>query len=1094
MKPQVATATILFLSSLAFSFNHPELKWQSVTTAHFIIHYYDRTEPAVYATWKIAEESYASLSDLYDFSEHDKINIALADYDDYANGSTDWTNGSIIIWITDARFDLRGNTTWLRNVITHELSHVVTLETKSKMQLFDWTFAFDYTSPRVGISLAEPFATTRFWPSWLTEGAAQLESTRRGNDCWDSRRDMLLSDAVATGRQFSLDEMGYFNHTSLGNELVYNQGFAFFKFIEAKIGTPAMVRVWNEARNSSLVMNDFRSYFADQTGQRLEDLYRLWIDSVKVAAHAREPVSPTQTVPIWAKGIYNHVPKVSANGKWWGWLTSSGDEFDRTDLVIAPNGTHKPIYVVQWALSSWDFSPDSKRVYFLKARELSDNGSAFNDLYDLDIANGHLRRLTRNGRLYDVAVCPGKSRVACVQFANGAYSIVVAGLDGRDQTTLAAGILGQPFVGLSFSPTTISLPPVLPATPAKDSVAPALADTSAKPDSTKKDSVLSLPKPAKALPAAEPLEYKIVTSRLINGRGRICIIGVSSGKVRIVGPDFGQQEFPHWGKDGRIYFDADFDGIFNIYSMLPDGTDLRRHTSVAGGMFEPFFDNSGKLLCAQFSRQAFSIVACDPGAGVAYAMPQSYACSFSDDPRPKGEIIIKNRPYEAKLLRPIWELQSVLSVTDQTGTVLDAIYNNRFGAWSDTAPMVFGTAIEMSRTDALDKQEVALGVMAGIAHQGIAVPDSSINGNTVAMRSGLRSPLLSQNDRFASFTDQKLREASGAPLRHDAGISRRALSFIHSTSLAKATATQSDSSQSSSSSSSGPATSWAPVLYPSFGIQNSMTAVTLTANVQAAIAYGLPAEIAASGEASWQASRDWYFGAAPEIDIYTFEFPLSEVKIPLYAMWFTYGYENVDISYNMAGVSQAELSVTPDFFGSVDSIDPNTVRYPRFTATTAELQFLHGFPLTMHSSFVFTSDDYYTHLSADNFLDPRGLLKGLSSEYMNLSANGAFVFPLWRQINGGPAYADALYGQFGYGLLFYTNKPFGYTGADYAKALSTLNVSDPSIHNHMYVSHVVTAGLKLGFYKSYEFARLLSAAVSWDILRNNVAASFSVGF
>jgi hypothetical protein len=254
-----------------------------------------------------------------------------------------------------------------------------------------------------------------------------------------------------------------------------------------------------------------------------------------------------------------------------------------------------------------------------------------------------------------------------------------------------------------------------------------------------------------------------------------------------------------------------------------------------------------------------------------------------------------------------------------------------------------------------------------------------------------------------------------------------------------------------------------------------MTAVTFTANVQAAIAYGLPAEIAASGEASWQASRDWYFGVAPEIDIYTFEFPLSEVKIPLYAMWFTYGYENVDMSYNMAGVSQAELSVTPDFFGSADSVDSNNVQYPRFTATTVEFQFLHGFPLTMHSSFVLTSDDYYTHLSADNFLDPRGLLKGLSSEYMNLSAGGAFVFPLWRQINGGPAYADALYGQIGYGLSFYTNKPNSYTG-------------------HMYVSNVLTAGFKLGFYKSYEFARLLSAAVSWDILRNNVGASFSVGF
>lgn len=182
MKTRIAQIVVLLLSSIAFAFNHPELKWQSVTTSHFIIHYYNRTEPAVYATWKIAEESYAALSELYDYAERDKINIALADYDDYSNGSTDWTNGSIIIWVTDAHFDLRGNNTWLRNVITHELSHIVTLEKKSKMQLFDWTFSLDYESPHAGVSLAEPFATTRFWPGWIAEGAAQLESARRGND------------------------------------------------------------------------------------------------------------------------------------------------------------------------------------------------------------------------------------------------------------------------------------------------------------------------------------------------------------------------------------------------------------------------------------------------------------------------------------------------------------------------------------------------------------------------------------------------------------------------------------------------------------------------------------------------------------------------------------------------------------------------------------------------------------------------------------------------------------------------------------------------------------------------------------------------
>ncbi len=520
--------------------------------------------------------------------------------------------------------------------------------------------------------------------------------------------------------------------------------------------------------------------------------------------------------------------------------------------------------------------------------------------------------------------------------------------------------------------------------------------------------------------------------------------------------------------------------------MLPDGSDLRRHTSASAGLFEPFLAGSGKLLCVRFLRQAFAVVTCDPGAGQLYALPQSYACSFSDVPRPKGEVLIKNHPYEAKLLRPIWELQSLVSVTDQTGTVIDAMQKGRFAAWSDTAPIILGTGIEMSRTDALDKKEMSMGLMAGIVHQGIAAGDSS-SGGTLSMSTGFRRPDLAEHDRFASFRQLKLREGAGLSTPHDAGLGVRSMSLMRNTALAKTAATQSDSS-----SSSGPSADWLPVLYPSLAFQNSMTALTFTADIQAAIAYGIPGEIVAAGEAAWQASRDWTFGIAPEIYLYTVEFPLSEVRIPLYAMFFTYGYQNVDISYNLSGVTEAELSITPDFFGGTNINGTDTTTY-RSTAATVELQLLHGFPLTTHSSFILSTDDYYTALSANNFSDPRGLLKGLSSEFVNLDVGGTFVFPLWRQINGGPAYADALYGQIGYTLSSYTNSTGIFSNSNYWKAYSSDSVSDAAVRNHVYVSHVLSAGVMLGFYKSYEFARFLSATVSWDALRNDVRANFSVG-
>ena len=1091
MKQKIAAIAVLLSASCLFAFNHPEIKWQSVTTNHFIIHYYDKTEPAVYATWKIAEESYAALSELYDYTEREKINIALADYDDYSNGFASWTNGSIMIWVTDLRDDLRGNNTWLRNVITHELSHIVTLEKRSKMQFFDWTFGLDYQSPAVGVSLAEPFATTRFWPNWLAEGAAQLESARRGNDCWDSRRDMLLSDAVTNGMQLTLDEMGYFNHTDIRNEMVYNQGFSFINFIESRIGTAGLVRLWNNGRNGSLFMNSFKSFFAEQTGLRLEDLYSQWIDSVRTAARQRVPANPTPTAVVWNKGTHNLLPKVSGDGQWWGWLSSNKDDAGRTDLIIAPYGKTDNEITIQWALSSWDFSADSKRVYFLKARELSNHGSAYNDLYVLDLASRNDRRLTRNGRFYDIALSPDNQRIACVQFRDGAYSVVEADIEGRGWETLAAGRLGEPFLGLSFSPVKVSLPQSpAPAALGRDTVAAQHAADSTKPDSAKKDTLAKAPADTAAVVPAEPPEYKLATSRVINGRARICIVGLSSRTLRVVGPDFGQQEFPHWGKDGRIYFDADYDGIFNIYSMRPAGNDLRRHTSVSGGMFQPFLDNNGKLLCLQFSRQAFSVVACDT-AGAPYTLPQSFACPFSGVPRPKGEVTIKNRPYEGRLLRPVWELQSLLAVNDQTGTIINALRNNGFSRWSDTASIEAVTGIVMSRADALDKKELSMGLMAAVVHEGVTPADSSWKDSLGAVRYRV-APKAPRQDFLASFTDKKLREVSGMQPAHGTGIGPLITNFARNKNLVNAVAAQGDPSTDSTS---GSSTSWIPVLFPSLGLQNSMSAVTFSFNAQLELVYFMPMALSASGEAFWQASRDWYFGIAPQLDLYPVPtFSLTEFKVPLYGIWFNYGYQNEDIAYNESGVSQLSLSVTPDFFATFDSSDGSNVTYPRATATTYEAQFFHGFPVSAHSSVIVRTDDYYTQLSGNNFTDPRGLLKGLSSEFLNLSAGASFVVPLWRQINRGPAYADALYGEIGYDLSFYTNKTTGYTNNNYLKAFSNPNVNDALVANHVYVSHVLTVGTRLGFFKSYEFSRTLSAKVLWDVMRNDVGCAFSIGF
>jgi hypothetical protein len=397
----------------------------------------------------------------------------------------------------------------------------------------------------------------------------------------------------------------------------------------------------------------------------------------------------------------------------------------------------------------------------------------------------------------------------------------------------------------------------------------------------------------------------------------------------------------------------------------------------------------------------------------------------------------------------------------------------------------------MNRADALDKNEMSMGLVAAVVHEGIPLADSSWRDSLVGTRYRV-APKASRQDFLASFTDKKFREISGMQSEHGTGVGPLVTNFVRGRDFLNAVAAQGGSS---SDSTSGPSLSWIPALFPTFSFQNSMSEVTFSFNAQLAIAYLIPMALSAGGEAAWQASRDLYFGIAPQLDLNPVPtFSLTEFQVPLYGIWFNQGYQNTDIVYNESGVSELALSITPDFFASADSGGGSNVTYPRFTATTYELYFFHGFPVTAHSSVIVRTDDYYTKLSAGNFTDPRGLLKGLSSEFLNLSAGASFVVPLWRQINRGPAYADALYGELGYDLSFYTNKTTDYPNYNYFQAFSNLHVNDALVANHVYVSHVLTVGTRLGFFKSYEFSRSLAAKVAWDMMRNKVGLDFSIGF
>lgn len=113
-------------------FNHPELGWKTIETSHFRIHYHDGAERTGRTIAKIAEEIYGPVTSFYQHEPDQKVDLVIKDYDDYSNGAAYFLDNKIELWAPALDFELRGTHNWLRNVVTHEFTHIIQIQTSLK--------------------------------------------------------------------------------------------------------------------------------------------------------------------------------------------------------------------------------------------------------------------------------------------------------------------------------------------------------------------------------------------------------------------------------------------------------------------------------------------------------------------------------------------------------------------------------------------------------------------------------------------------------------------------------------------------------------------------------------------------------------------------------------------------------------------------------------------------------------------------------------------------------------------------------------------------------------------------------------------------
>jgi hypothetical protein len=600
-------------------FHHPELTWKTIETAHFLVHYHEGAERTARVVAKVAEEIYEPVTSLYEHTPDQRVSLIIRDVDDIANGAAYFYDNKIELFAPSMDFELRGTHNWLRNVVAHEFTHIVQIQTAMKFGRTVPAFYLQWlnyeSERRPDVLYGYPNVIASYpisgfvVPAWFAEGVAQYNRKELRYDFWDSHRDMILRSYALDGNLLSWDQMGVFGKTSLGNESSYNAGFAFVSYIARRYGEEKLLEI---SRNLSrltettidgairrAVGKDGRELY-DEWRQAITGEYRRRIAPVRAAlregtrlvfdssAAVVDPGQIESNVTMhrlpWggsghrggaqlpccsfgaAVGFANLYPSYSPDGTKLAYTSTKGaDYFSLSALYVYDFSSRKESLVQPGVRTALAWSPDGAKLYYAKNTRDNPHWSLQFDLYEYDLRAQKEKRITRGRRAMSPSVSPGGDRLVCVVTSDGTSNLALANVDGSDFHLLTHYEAGEQVYNPRWSP-------------AGDQI---VFDFSVK-----------------------------------DGRDIALIRPDGSGlRYLLQGPEDTRSAV--FTQDGKgIVYSSDRTGVFNLYYYELSSGGGRQLTNVTGGAFLPTVAGSGAVVYALYTSGGYKLFRLDSLGGI----------------------------------------------------------------------------------------------------------------------------------------------------------------------------------------------------------------------------------------------------------------------------------------------------------------------------------------------------------------------------------------------------------------------------------------------------------------------------------------------
>lgn len=585
---------------------HPELEWKTIETDHFFVHFHNGAERSGWVVAKIAEEIYEPITSLYNHKPDQKVSFIIKDYDDYSNGAAFFYDNKVEIWAPSMDFDFRGTHNWLRNVVTHEFTHIVQIQTTMKFGRRIPAFYLQWlgyeSERRPDVLYGYPNVIASYpvsgfvVPAWFAEGVAQYNRPQLRYDFWDSHRDMILRSYVLKDSMLTWNQMGVFGKTSLGNESSYNAGFAFVHYIAQKYG---IARLSEISRNlSSLSATTIDGAIEKALGKDGKTVYNEWSDELKRDYARRvEPVKVNlqEGTPIifvddfeelkqqkdHAGGVLkfklsegvsdanrdqcglfvdmgyaNRFPTFSSDGRKLAFVSTIGASYlGQSQLIVGElGGKFKAIATRVGSEVSW--SPDGKKLYFSRTDNSNPHFSSQADLYVFDLEKEEEDRVTFGRRALSPSVSPDGKTLVCAVGGDGTSNLATMNTDASNFQLITSFKSGEQVYAPKWSP-------------AGDRIV---------------------------------FDYSVADGR------DIVWIRPDGSDMEFLITHHGDARSGVFTPDGsHILFSSDKTGIFNIYSYDVPTKHIAQITNVLGGAFMPTTNDKGVLVYSLYTSQGYKL-------------------------------------------------------------------------------------------------------------------------------------------------------------------------------------------------------------------------------------------------------------------------------------------------------------------------------------------------------------------------------------------------------------------------------------------------------------------------------------------------------